>query len=195
MYWQSYYIALAIITGCIICILNKLLKNRFLWINIIIVLCLNINFFSNHFSIIKFIYSIVSNVSPTSLFYLLILSIPAKYNNNLNSSKSNIVSMSFIFIIGCILYLSTLGFIDFDIYNYGFNSNLMLLIFTITCIITIINNVIIGYIWTLCAVFFLYKLTPSNNLWDYMLDPLLWLYSFCFLIIKIGRKSSLSLAR
>lgn len=77
--------------------------------------------------------------------------------------------------LGTILYLSTFGFIDFDIYNLGYLSSAMLLFFSGLILLLIIFNRCLGYVWLLAMIAFYFKLQYSNNLWDYLYDPLLWL--------------------
>lgn len=77
--------------------------------------------------------------------------------------------------LGVFLYLSTFGFINFDIYNLGYLSPVMLLCFSVVVLFLIIFNRCLGYIWLLAMIAFYFKLQYSNNLWDYIYDPLLWL--------------------
>lgn len=77
--------------------------------------------------------------------------------------------------LGTLLYLSTFGFINFDVYNLGYLSPLMLLFFSGLSLVLILFNRSLGYIWLLAMVAFYFKLQYSNNLWDYLYDPLLWL--------------------
>ncbi len=224
MPWQQYYIQLTIITSCLVLILSLLLpfitvkvfhikndlkyvmfnnSNSF-FLSCFIALCININFVNNKLSLVKIIYSIVGNISPSSFCYLLLWFIPRYFpiktkkvisniiNSNffsqINNSTSHLLSMLTIFTIGIILYSSTLGFLNIDLYRYGFHSNYMIVILTIFTAIMIFKNIPIGYIWSLSALAFLYKVIPSNNLWDYLLDPILWLFSISFLISKIYKK-------
>lgn len=78
-------------------------------------------------------------------------------------------------LLGTFLYLSTFGFINFDIYNLGYLSSIMLLVFSGLILFLIIANRRLGYVWLLALVAFYFKLQSSNNFWDYLYDPLLWL--------------------
>jgi hypothetical protein len=162
----------------------------------IVTLVANIEFF-RHISLVKIIYSFSSNISPVSFIYLLIWFVkhytPIKRNEflykiirlqgfkQITNHKSNVISLLIILVLGILLYLSTLGFIDTDYYSYGFHSIYMVVIVTTVIIMLIINNIILGYLWSLALFAFHYSLLPSNNLWDYLLDPVIWLVSFCYL--------------
>lgn len=76
---------------------------------------------------------------------------------------------------GCGLYLSTFGFIGFDIYHLGYLSLNMLIAFSGITLILIMFNRPLGYVWLLAIISYYFRLQHSNNLWDYFYDPLLWL--------------------
>lgn len=78
-------------------------------------------------------------------------------------------------LLGTFLYLSTFGFISFDIYNLGYLSSIMLLVFSGLILFLILANRRLGYVWLLALIAFYFKLQYSNNFWDYLYDPLLWL--------------------
>jgi len=91
-------------------------------------------------------------------------------------------------LLGTLLYLSTFGFIDFDLYHLGYLSPLMLLFFSAVILFLILFNRILGYVWLFALIGFYFKLQSSNNLWDYLYDPLLWL-----VLLTNGVSSVLSL--
>jgi hypothetical protein len=81
-------------------------------------------------------------------------------------------------IIGLTLYLSTFGFISFDIYHLGYLSTKMLLFFSSLTLLLILLNRKLGYIWLIAIVAYSFHAQSSNNLWDYLYDPILWLVIF-----------------
>ncbi|MBX9867893.1 MAG: hypothetical protein K2Y14_13350 [Burkholderiales bacterium] len=91
-------------------------------------------------------------------------------------------------LLGTLLYLSTFGFINFDLYHLGYLSPLMLLFFSAVILFLILFNRILGYVWLFALIGFYFKLQSSNNLWDYLYDPLLWL-----VLLTNGVSSMLSL--
>jgi hypothetical protein len=80
-----------------------------------------------------------------------------------------------IFALGLILYLATFNYISFDLYAMGYYPKyLLILIFILQLIFWHINKVF-ALIWLIALTAFYSKLQTSINLWDYMLDPVLWL--------------------
>lgn len=80
----------------------------------------------------------------------------------------------FIAIIGLLLYLSTFGFINLDIYHFGYLSKQVFVV-PIIIFLLIIANRKLGIAWLIGFIAYYFKLQSSNNLWDYMIDPILWL--------------------
>ena len=81
-------------------------------------------------------------------------------------------------ITGLLLYASTCGFIAIDIYRIGYFP---------TCPFLICIGVAAIYFWyharayswyiLLALICFYFKVQESNNLWDYLFDPGLWIMS------------------
>ncbi|MEN9947154.1 MAG: hypothetical protein RLZZ293_1540 [Pseudomonadota bacterium] len=78
-------------------------------------------------------------------------------------------------IVGSLLYLSTFSFISFDIYALGYVSQKLLIGVIIITFLLIAYDRVLGYIWFLTLVAYYFHLQASNNLWDYIYDPVLWL--------------------
>jgi hypothetical protein len=89
-----------------------------------------------------------------------------------------------IIISGSILYLSTLGFIAIDLYGYGYYPSIMFMAILSLCVYHLYSHTRISAVILLIGIIsFYYKLAYSANIWDYLLDPLLYL--FC-LISSVG---------
>ena len=98
-----------------------------------------------------------------------------------------------IFVLGCFLYASSLGFIGFDIYSYGYLVNspmLVLLIYFVVQLILWQINKIFAFIWLVTIICFVFKCQDSINLWDYLFDSVLWLVSFCTITRRQKKISS-----
>ena len=81
-------------------------------------------------------------------------------------------------LLGIILYLSVFGFIAFDLYGKGyFPTSLFILIFFIIEIYLWRNARSYAFIWLIALICFYFKFESSNNLWDYLFDPVLWFIS------------------
>lgn len=89
-------------------------------------------------------------------------------------------------ILGLVLYLSTFGFISFDVYHFGYLSPNMLIFFSGATLISILLNRKLGYVWLAGIVGYYLNAQASNNLWDYMYDPLLWLIMVSDSLVKLA---------
>ena len=85
-------------------------------------------------------------------------------------------------LLGFMLYLATFGFIRYDIYHLGYLSAGMLFSISLLTMLMILFDRRLGYVWLVALISFYFKLQASNNLWDYLLDPVLWLV----ILIDIG---------
>ena len=89
-----------------------------------------------------------------------------------------------IFILGLILYLATFNYVPFDLYAFGYYPKyLLLMVFILQLIFWYINRVF-ALIWLIALIAFYYKLQIGVNLWDYLLDPVLWLFCGYTLLFK-----------
>lgn len=126
-------------------------------------------------SLVELLRGAIGDVSTTSGALMIFIIIN---QFNFSESKARVLcpweKVGLIF-LGTLLYLSTFGFINFDVYNLGYLSPSMLLFFSGLSLVLILFNRSLGYIWLLAMVAFYFKLQYSNNLWDYLYDPLLWL--------------------
>ncbi len=88
-----------------------------------------------------------------------------------------------IFIIGLTLCLSVFGCIPFDIYASGYFPKGLLIFYLITQALFRQLNKKFTIFWLLALVGYIFKVLPSPNLWDYLIDPVLWLVSLVCLIV------------
>ena len=115
-------------------------------------------------------------------FLVLLFWILNKITNSTIVDPLNKPTAWLIFLLGCILYASSLGFIRFDVYSYGYLHNYALWVLCIYIVIQLILwqfNKIFALIWICAIVYFVFKLQASINLWDYLFDPILWFIAFC----------------
>lgn len=166
-------------------------KSFFFSVMIFLILSLISNIIPIHrdSSLVEIIRGAIGDISVTSgillacMLYKTIKEIIANKEKNI-PILSNIGLIS-IFIIGTALYLSTFGFIHYDIYKLGYLSPIMLAVFSLTILVLILFNRHIGYIWLIALVSFLFHFQSSNNLWDYLIDPIQWITIGSILISKL----------
>ncbi|MFN8769527.1 MAG: hypothetical protein ACK5Z5_01230 [Neisseriaceae bacterium] len=130
----------------------------------------------------------LENISITTTLFLFILLL-----NNLCQFSTkpliNTPSAAILVIICTILYLSVFGIIPIDVYDLGFVPNVYFL-----CILGIVLLIIWRFsnlnAWILLIAFITYyfRLKDSINLWDYLIDPLLWVYAIIFLFKQLVYK-------
>lgn len=89
-------------------------------------------------------------------------------------------------IIGIILYLSTFGVINYDIYSHGYALNIYILAFLfIMCIFTYGISRTYSWILLVSIIGYYFELLPSNNIFDYLFDiPLIFLSLLSLLLPK-----------
>lgn len=126
-------------------------------------------------SIVELLRGVIGDVSSASGVLLLMIVID---QFDFRDVKPKLLSCSekiLLVLLGFVLYLSTFGFISFDLYHLGYLSPQMLLFFAGLTFVLILLNRRLGYIWLFAIISFYFKLQSSNNLWDYLYDPILWL--------------------
>lgn len=130
---------------------------------------------------------VLSDLSTSTIILLI-----AFLLNNLFMLKVRILSTKpAIIIVFCctFLYLSTLGVLPFDIYDLGFRPDIYFisLLFIITLIIWRFNRLnALALLGSLIMYYF--RGQHSINLWDYLVDPILWICSIIVLVTDVFRK-------
>ncbi|KAA8707092.1 hypothetical protein [Pseudomonas cannabina] len=75
------------------------------------------------------------------------------------------------------LYPATLGLTYFDPYRWGFNPRPMIIMVAVIALVLIcLRNALGVAMLTFATLAFTFRLKPSENYWDYLIDPLLALY-------------------
>jgi len=101
-----------------------------------------------------------------------------------------------LFVMGLLLYLSTLGVINIDLYDLGYVPGTLFLL-AVALVIFLISrlNLLFATICLLSLISFYFKWQHSTNLWDYLFDPCIWLLSLIQLVKPIlskGHKAACS---
>ncbi|RMO91793.1 hypothetical protein ALQ33_02960 [Pseudomonas syringae pv. philadelphi] len=75
------------------------------------------------------------------------------------------------------LYPATLGLTYFDPYRWGFNPRPMIIMVAVIALALIcLRNALSVAMLTFATLAYTFRLKPSENYWDYLIDPLLALY-------------------
>jgi len=149
-----------------------------------ILLTLGVNFIPilRGSSLVELVRGVIGDVSTASgvLLVLIILN-QFDFSDKKEFVLNNVEKIS-ISIIGLLLYLSTFGFFKIDFYSYGYLSWTMLWFISGLSFLLMLFNRRLGLVLMIALLGFYLKLQSSNNLWDYLLDPVLWLV----LLVNLG---------
>lgn len=142
----------------------------------------------HQFTLIQLFKGIIGNLSVVSLCLLIILLMCIVFSNKL-LNMSAIFNYHFaiiLVILAGLIYLSTFDFIPFDLYSLGYFPNQVTLIcFGIIGFYFWYYARLYAWIWLIALISFYFKILPSNNLCDYLFDPLLWLVFCGWLIVRL----------
>lgn len=162
-------------------------KSLFFSSLLFILLTLGVNFIPifRGSSLVELVRGVVGDVSIASgvLLVLIILN-QFDFSDKKEFVLNNIEKIS-ISLIGLLLYLSTFGFFKIDFYSYGYLSLIMLCSVSGLSFLLMLFNRRLGLVLMIALLGFYLKLQASNNLWDYLLDPVLWLVLLINLVINL----------
>lgn len=141
-----------------------------------VLLLMGINFIPMYHgnSLIELLRGVVGDLSVASGGLLLLIMANQFEFSKIKKPVLNGPEKFFLMLLGGALYLSTFGFISFDLYHLGYLAPQMLLFFSSVTLGLIMLNRRLGYIWLISVISFYFRLQASNNLWDYLYDPVLW---------------------
>lgn len=152
-------------------------RSLFLSSLLFILLTMGVNFIPvlRGSSLVEVVRGAIGDVSISSgALLLLIIFNQFDFRDN-RTSVLNFPEKIFIVIGGILLYISTFGFLSTDLYAFGYLSLWMLYSALFLALLLIAINRRLGIVIMLALAGFYFRLQSSNNLWDYLLDPVLWL--------------------
>jgi len=91
-------------------------------------------------------------------------------------------------ISGTVLYPSALGLLDRDMYAYGFQNTMSWCVLSVSVAAVVCNYRILGLCLALSVLAHQLKLQESHNLWDYLIDPWLWISAAVSLTAEACRR-------
>lgn len=90
-------------------------------------------------------------------------------------------------VLGLLLYPSAMNLVPFDLYQLGWGSSSMLaLLFLLTMFLILTGNRT-GFVLAACVAAYALKLLESDNLWDYLADPLLLIWCLITVLVESVR--------
>ena len=166
----------------IVAILARLIKPNALSIGVkygFIAGCVVVSFVPiGGLAIAEYTRSIIGDLSIMSCLLIAVYFLREYANKELMPASEFKCLMIFYAVVGLAFYPPTLGFGPIDPYSWGYRSQCMALAllatggllvwarFNATCLLI-----------SLSVVAYLGELAASRNLWDYLMDPILWIYS------------------
>jgi len=100
-----------------------------------------------------------------------------------------------VLLLGGLLFPSTLGLTQFDPYSLGYSFELSLLLLSLSILYWIFQQRQLAIILLIVVAADEIGILSSHNTWDYLIDPLLWLFSpVLLIIIYASRRRSSSAA-
>ena len=91
-------------------------------------------------------------------------------------------------IIGIVLYPSAIGLFDEDMYRYGFQSTMSWCVLGLSCVSFFCKYRMFAFCLALSVLAHQLQLHESCNLWDYLIDPWLWIVAAIGLISTACRQ-------
>ncbi|MBP9743428.1 MAG: hypothetical protein KBD37_08720 [Burkholderiales bacterium] len=161
---------------------NSLLRS----FSVAIIIWLVLNWQVYHgFNLIQLLRGVVSSLSFVSVWLLIRLCLRFIF---LPGVGRLIPTISYHFaaiicLLGSLLYLTTFGILPFDLYGYGyFPGKIGLAVFFIVELYLWFYAREYAVIWLIALGGFYFKICGLSNLWDYLLDPLIWMIACMRLI-------------
>lgn len=127
-----------------------------------------------------------SDLSITSIIILVCIFFDNLQNKNILFKKvfSRYVQLM-ILLLGIILYISVIGALKIDIYGFGYRPTYLILGFCFVELIYLRVNKYFAYIWLFALIGFYFNIQTSNNFWDYLFDPFLWIFTILIIAVNL----------
>ncbi len=91
-------------------------------------------------------------------------------------------------VLALVLYPATMGLSDLDPYRFGFSPRPMLIFFALLTLgLFYLRNLLAVVMLASATLAFVAGIKPSQNYWDYLIDPLLGLYCIASLLMLVTR--------
>ena len=165
-------VLLSVLPGRLIVDLNK----RRMFVLVLMLLCLFVPVYG--LSVGLWLRSVVGDLSVISMIIFANILAQRLFSFNLVEAASRNILLSAVVVLGVVFYPLALGVSSFDPYHFGFSPLLMSVMLALCSIAAWLRaRRGLAVILLLPLLAFNLHLLESANLWDYLLDPILWLYA------------------
>ncbi|GFM67139.1 hypothetical protein PSCICJ_32570 [Pseudomonas cichorii] len=104
-------------------------------------------------------------------------------------APQRLLVLSVLAALALVLYPATLGITYFDPYRWGFNPRPMIIVVgALTLALLYLRNHLGALMLALATLAFTFRIKPSENYWDYLIDPFLALYGCVALLVFVARR-------
>jgi len=147
----------------------------------------------------EWIASAIGRPSVPGLVLLATFAVAAVIGRNLNDNRECRFATALLAITGFILYPGATGYLDYDTYALGYSGYVL----PAALVAILVHALYRRYFFVVAAldvaiIAFLLSAGRSNNLWDYVIDPVAWLLgigTWIFLLLRaVVRRSKASLS-
>lgn len=171
----TFYLVLAIIVQHNM----RTLRNKQLAIGFVILLPLIILAIPiNDLPVIYYLRGAFGDLSVVSFALLLSISVRNILNVNILEPRAVDMLCVFLLIIGLPFYITSLGVGQIDLYSFGYSQITVSMFLIALALLSFLKKQFnLGLLLLLPVVVFKMGLLESNNMWDYLLDPFLFIYA------------------
>ncbi len=145
----------------------------------------------SQFTIGGYLRGIVADLSLTTTVMLMAGCYAGLVGHAVVSKTERVVAGSLLVGGGLILYPMSLGFSSFDPYQWGYYPALLGALLSALLLIALYKEFLLIVTCLLAGLLaYSYGLLDSNNLWDYLIDPLAFIYGVSILLRHLARQIS-----
>ncbi|MFJ4145247.1 hypothetical protein [Pseudomonas sp. NPDC089734] len=140
-------------------------------------------------SLAAYVRSLSDDLAITSLVGLVWLSLQRLGLIQPLENRQRVLVWSVMGTLALLLYPATLGLTYFDPYRWGFNPRPMIIVVGfVTLGLLYLRSHLSALMLALATLAFTFRIKPSENYWDYLIDPLLALYCCGALLVFVTRR-------
>jgi len=144
---------------------------------------------------LTFLYSVIGPLSLASLVGCAVYIGPALEVTPAPLRRSVLLAVVLVAMLGLVLYPASLGLLPWDPYRLGFHGLWLPVALIIIAAIGAAMNAVVVPLWiAAAAAAWQVSLFASKNLWDYVIDPVVWIASLVFLVVAAIRRTKRRLA-
>ena len=157
---------------------------------VLMTLTIGLSFISiDHLSVAVYMRGMVADLSITTIVMLIAGCYASVFGRTVVNATENVAAGSLLVAGGVFLYPMSLGWSSFDPYQFGYYPTLLGTLLSALVLIALFKDFfLITTCLLACLLAYSYRLLDSNNLWDYLIDPLAVVYGPSVLLLTLARK-------